>query len=136
MNCKICGMSVIVFPKFIKVKKKYNVPFMCVCNNLNFSYQATRDVVFVYPQKPKEKIGKIVIPENAREEQEYAVVLSIGKGYWNKKGKFIPTEIKVGDEIVYDKQIPWVCTMLGSDGKQHLVKYMGYQDVKGVINDF
>jgi co-chaperonin GroES (HSP10) len=135
MNCKEC--KEVVNEKIITVMKKYEVPFICeLCGVLKFPYQATRDVVFVYPKKPKEKIGRIIIPEQARQEQEYAVVLSVGKGYWNKKGKFIPTEIKVGDEVVYDKLIPWTRMLVGPDGRRHMVKYMGYQDVKGVISDF
>jgi len=36
---------------------------------------------------------------------------------------------------MYDKKIPWKINCIGSDDKEHEVKFMGEQDVFGVVNE-
>lgn len=111
------------------------IPFSCVlCGSLAFKYKAIRDVVFVWPDPPKEQVGSIHIPEAFRAYEEYGTVVSIGKGTMDKSKKFfVPTELKVGDYVVYDKTVPWQMDIDGTDGRLHVVKYMGEQDIKGIV---
>lgn len=116
------------------------VPFRCeICGAIKFRYQAVRDVVFLYPLPKKERTeGGIYLPDEKYVGGSYidrispplAVVLSCGKGYWTKKGKFVPSSgIGVGDVVYYSRKVPWRLWMDGVDGKKHAVIYCGYQDV-------
>jgi len=102
------------------------------CPFKKFPYKGLRDVVFVWPFEPPKKIGSFHIPDVIREntEIEYGVVLSAGKGYYTNKGKFRPTRVVEGDVVIYDKTVPWVIEIEGQK-----VKYMGYADVKGTVNE-
>lgn len=120
---------------------KYKVPFMCTkCGSLNFPYQALRDIIFLYPVPElgnPEKIGHIVIPESIRnvKESEYAIVLSAGKEYIAKKGKRFSVEVVAGDLVIYDKQVPWVQFVKGSDGKQKRTRFCSYADILAIIKE-
>lgn len=132
--CLKCGQKESIQIKEVVIK--FNIPFVCpICNQIDFKYQAIKDRVFVWSEKLPEKVGGIIIPEILREvflgESGYGVVLSCGKGYYDKKGIFHSVDIKVGDIVVYDKQVPWEKII-----ENHRVKFMGYQDVQGVINEF
>ena len=71
------------------------------------------DWAVIRPKEADEKTtGGIVIPDSARERSERGEVLAIGKGHYkeerDKKGKiidkkFVSTEVKPGDEVLYEK---------------------------------
>ena len=42
-------------------------------------------------------IGRIIIPDAAREKPQEGQVLAVGKGKLNDKGQRVPLEVKVGD---------------------------------------
>lgn len=132
LKCEICGST---NEKLKEIVEKKKIPFYCkVCGRISFKYQAIRDIVFVWPDPPKEQVGSIIIPDVAQKLDEYGTVLSVGEGTFDAKRKvFIPTQVKVGDYVVYDKDIPWQMDVEGADGKKHLVKYMGQQDIKGIV---
>jgi len=143
MECKKCGMGLEFYGleemKIRNMLVKYSVPFNCLqCGSLDFKYQAIRDLVFVFPLKTPDKIGSIFLSDSIKNmyEQEYGIGLSVGKGYWTKKGKFKSTFINVGDLVIYDKQIPWILRILDTYGKKCKIKYMGYQDVKALVKDY
>jgi len=145
MNCKSCnaevkkvdGKAVPVDENLIKIVLLHRLPFYCEeCGAFKFPYRAVRDVVFLFSdQIPEETPGGILIPSVVRDSMhsEYGVVLSVGKGYWDKKMKFHPTEVKVGDKVMYDKTVPWTQDVEGADGKVYKVKVMGERDVKGLV---
>ena len=148
-TCPSCNAIVNVYEKvvgtktifeYIPIKEPpkslslFKVPFCCVtCGNLFFPLQAVRDIVFLYPKPKQEKIGSIIIPEAFRTEEEEAVVLSFGKGYYKKK-TFIPIELELGDIVKYDKNIPWVHYVRASDGIKHRVKYCSYEDILSIVS--
>jgi len=47
--------------------------------------------------------GGIFIPQTAQEKTQRGVVEAVGPGKKNDKGELIPIEVKVGDEVIYDK---------------------------------
>lgn len=101
-----------------------------------FPYRPIRDVIFVLQLDIPEKIGSIFIPEQYREDYSngYGLVLAVGPGYYDKgRHKFIPTELEVGQYVIFDKMIPWRMDAVGVDGKSHEVRYMGEQDVKVIL---
>ena len=116
---------------------KYKIPFFCKeCGSLEFKYKPLRDIVFVWPDVIPEKVGSIIVPSTVESLQtEYGVIIGVGQGFYSKKGILIKPQIKVGDYIVYDKGVPWMMEVRTEDGKSHHVKYMGAQDVKGVVTD-
>lgn len=70
------------------------------------------DWVVLEPGGEEEKsAGGIIIPEVAKEKPQWGVVVSAGPGaYEREKGgkkeeekKFVPTEVKAGDRVLYEK---------------------------------
>ena len=58
--------------------------------------------------------GGIVLPESyANESLPKAQVLSVGRGRITKKGKVLPTDVKVGDEVLISKFSGEEIEMLG-----------------------
>jgi len=109
---------------------------------LKFPYRAILDRVFIWPCPPPERLGKkklIYVPE---EYQKYyqkgeGVLLSVGPGYWDDKGKWHPTspDLRPGCLVSYDKTVPWGFFEDGLDGRQHYVVICGYRDLYGLLPD-
>lgn len=131
-------------------KDKYGVevPFRCkICGAIKPALRALRDVVILYCIPEIEKIGSIYLPEDdnfvggnmrQREKKPYAVVLSVGPGYYDfSKKKWVESAagISVGDMVMYEKRIPkgWSFEHVGVDGKVHKVIVCGCQDIYGVL---
>lgn len=61
------------------------------------------DRVLVKPAAADEKIGKIIIPENAKEKPVRGEVLAVGKGRILADGTRAPMGVKPGDVVMYGK---------------------------------
>ncbi len=69
------------------------------------------DWVVIIETEPQEvTAGGIIIPESAKEKPQWGIVDSMGTGIYEeadpkKKGdrKFVPTEVKVGEEVLFEK---------------------------------
>jgi len=132
--CKECGQEVGYMSAIVKLKQ---IPFYCkTCGALHFKFKATGDKVFVWPDPVPDKIGKeglIVIPEKWKERNKsaYGTVLTVGPGCISKDNKrFIKTELKVGDYVMYDINVPWSVDVFGVDDKRYVVPLMGELDIK------
>ena len=153
MTCKECGTELKEYLTEVDVGdhhfhakneilfnmvNKYKIPFFCEeCGSLRFKFEAIRDIVFVWPEVKPERVGTIIIPDTVSSlSTEYGVVLSVGAGTWDKVGrKYYESNLKVGDCVVYDVGVPWGMDVVGNDGINRIVKYMGEQDIKGVLVD-
>jgi len=62
--------------------------------------------------------GGIVLPETAKEKPQKGVVLSIGPGERDDKGKRIEMDVKAGDTVLYAK---YAGTEIKVDGKKLLI---------------
>ena len=62
--------------------------------------------------------GGIVLPETAKEKPQKGVVLSIGPGERDDKGKRIEMDIQAGDTVLYAK---YAGTEIKVDGKKLLI---------------
>jgi len=72
-----------------------------------------QDWALIRPKSEKEKsAGGIIIPEVAKEKPQEGEVLAVGGGHYkeerDKKGnviekKFVPTVVKPGDHVLYEK---------------------------------
>ena len=47
--------------------------------------------------------GGIIIPDTAKEKPQEGEVVAVGDGTKNSKGNWIPSSLKLGDKIVYNK---------------------------------
>jgi len=116
--------------------KKYKIPFVCSkCGTFDFPYIAQQSRVFLWPD-PVEKIGSLIIPDKIQFAMinDYGTVLSVGKGYFNRtQHRYIPTELKTGDRVIYDKNIPWSIEVEAQDGKKYEVKLMPEADIKCLV---
>ena len=59
--------------------------------------------------------GGIVLPDTAKEKPQEAKVIAVGKGKVSDEGKLIPTEVKVGDKILFGKYSGTEITMEGTE---------------------
>ena len=121
-----------------EVVEKYQVPFKCnTCGNIKFPYRALHGIVFIWPKIIKEKTtGGIVVPEFAQYnlKSSTGIVLTCGKGCKHKKtGKFVEADIKIGDIVLYDKNIPWKMDIEATDNKEYPVDLMNILDVNCVL---
>ncbi len=65
--------------------------------------QPLNDKVLVEPLKVEEKVGGLFIPEKAKESSQRGKIISIGRGKLNEKGEIIPSNLKIGDIILFPK---------------------------------
>ena len=115
-------------------------PFTNEKGELVFSYRVFRDLVFVWPVPSPEKLGKqqlIFIPEHLKKQYQdgVGIILAVGSGYTNSKGKYYPTpsELKPGVKVVFDTSVPWGMYFEGQDGKKHYVVLCGVSNIFGVV---
>ena len=81
------------------------------------------DRVLVLPAQAEEKVGGIIIPDNAKEKPQRGKVVAVGNG--TKDEEMI---LKVGDEVLYGK---YAGTELENDGEKYLM--MRQSDVLAVV---
>lgn len=56
--------------------------------------------VFVKALPTRKMVGSIVLPDTSSITQRIGVVTAVGRGFW-KGDKFVPTEVQVGDKVVF-----------------------------------
>lgn len=66
------------------------------------------DHILIEPIKEEEKTKSgILLPETAEKEKpEQGKIISVGPGKRNKKGEYIPLEVKAGDVVLFAKYGP------------------------------
>ncbi|MFC1485844.1 co-chaperone GroES [Candidatus Latescibacterota bacterium] len=84
--------------------------------------------------KPSEEVesktaGGIIIPDTAKEKPSRGKVVSVGPGRQDENGKFIPMNVKVGDEVLYSKY--GATDEIEFSGEKYLI--MSEMDIKAVI---
>jgi chaperonin GroES len=71
---------------------------------LSMNLQPLEDRIVVRPAEAEEttKSG-LVIPDTAKEKPQQGEVLAVGPGRRSETGDLIPTDVNVGDRVVYSK---------------------------------
>lgn len=69
--------------------------------------------------------GGIIIPDAAKEKAQTGSVIAVGPGRVDREGKFVPTQVKVGDLIYFGK---YTGTEAGDD---HLI--VREDEILGVV---
>lgn len=73
------------------------------------------DRVIIEPIKGPEKIGAIVIPDQARAKSTQGIVLAVGPGRVSEHGVLIPMTVRVGDEVVFSE---YTASQIKVDGRE------------------
>src|SRR6266511_2786661 len=70
----------------------------------------------------------IIIPDNAKEKPQEGKAVAVGPGGRDASGKLIPSDVKVGDRVLFGK---WSGTEIKIDDVEYLI--MKETDVMGVL---
>ena len=90
--------------------------------------QPLGDRVLLQPLEAEEKTsGGIIVPDSAKEKPQEGKIIAVGKGKV-EAGKVIPTEVKVGDKVLYGK---YSGTEIKVDGEEMLI--VKEEDILAVI---
>lgn len=124
-------------------ENKQLTPFHDKKGELVFLYQPLRDLIFIWPLPPPERIGEVKllhIPEQSRKQYQggIGIVLAVGPGYQNDKGiwkSLPPPELKSGVKVKFDINVPWGNCFTAQDGKEYYVCLCGISDVYGIVKD-
>jgi chaperonin GroES len=76
----------------------------------------------------EQRVGGIIIPDNAREKPQQGKVVSVGRGRLTDKGDLIPLDIQTGDVVLFGK---YAGTDIKLDGIDYLI--LREEDVLGVV---
>jgi chaperonin GroES len=71
----------------------------------------------------------IIIPDNAQEKPQRGEVVAVGPGGRDESGKLIPTDVRVGDQVLFGK---WSGTEVKIDEVEYLI--MKENDIMGVLS--
>ena len=72
--------------------------------------------------------GGIIIPDTVQEKPSQGEIIAIGPGGRDESGKLIPSDLKLGDRLLFGK---WSGTEIKLDGVDYLI--MKESDVMGVV---
>lgn len=61
------------------------------------------DKVVIRRKGADEKIGQIIVPDTAKEQQLTGTVMACGPGAVDSKGILIPIDVEVGDEVLFNE---------------------------------
>ena len=74
--------------------------------------------------------GGIIIPDTAQEKPSQGEIIAVGPGGRDENGKLIPSDLKVGDRVLFGK---WSGTEIMLDGVDYLI--MKESDIMGVLQE-
>ena len=75
-------------------------------------------------QDVEKSTGGIIIPDTAKEKPQSGIVVAVGEGKKDDKGKRIPMDVAVGEKIIFGK---YSGDELKIDGKEYL--FMNEDDI-------
>jgi co-chaperonin GroES (HSP10) len=148
VSCPRCGVGVIYpgvtvdTPNMSVADERlyapsFGIPFYCPeCGAIKFPLTPLRDLVYIWDDPVKDKIGSFYIPDKkAKHVQSYfGKILAIGPGY-SKGGRFFPTELHVGDYVAFNRSVPHRVSLEGNDGKIYPVRMVGEQDIVALVDE-
>ena len=68
-----------------------------------FPLELMGDNVAISPDRERERVGLIFLPEASREKPRQGVVVAIGPGKRSESGVLIPTRLAVGDRVLFGR---------------------------------
>ena len=85
-------------------------------------------ILVVRIEEEQKTKGGIIIPDTAKEKPMQGKVVAVGSGKLDEKGKRVPLDVKVGDQVLFSK---YAGTEIKIDGIEHL--FMREDDILGVM---
>ena len=79
-------------------------------------------------EESEQRVGGIIIPDNAKEKPQQGKVIAVGKGRIEKDGKVIPLDVKAGDTVLFGK---YAGQEIKIDGKELLI--VREEEVLGIV---
>ncbi len=77
------------------------------------------DRVVIEPTaEQEEKVGNIYIPDTAKEKPNEGKIIAVGPGRVSEDGKTIPSQVQVGQKVLYGK---YSGTDIKENGKEYLI---------------
>jgi chaperonin GroES len=76
----------------------------------------------------EQRVGGIIIPDNAREKPQQGKVVSVGRGRLTDKGDILPLDVQPGDIVLFGK---YAGTDIKLDGADYLI--LREEDVLGIV---
>jgi chaperonin GroES len=73
-------------------------------------------------------VGKIIVPDSAKEKPQEAEVVAVGPGRVSEQGKLLPLTLKAGDVVLIGK---WSGTEVTIDSEEYLI--LKEDEVLGVL---
>lgn len=108
-------------------------------NGAIFAYKPLRDVCFIWPFPLPTTLGKkgiieIPIQHRNNHKNSYGILLAIGPGWTDNKGKYHQTQpdLYPGCFVMYDNTVPWKIIEKIDDQKIKIIM-CGEGDIKGII---
>lgn len=93
-------------------------------------FRPLADKLLVKPAAAEEKIGSIIVPDNAKEKPVRGEVLAVGNGRALDDGTRVPIAVKPGDVVLYGKYAGTDVRVNGEDAK-----ILKEEDILGVVED-
>jgi len=81
-------------------------------------------------EEGEQQIGRIIIPDTAKEKPQQGTVIAVGNGKVNDDGTRIPLDVKAGDRILFGK---YSGQEIKLDGEEYLI--VKEDEVLAVIED-
>jgi co-chaperonin GroES (HSP10) len=122
--------------EFKKVNMEEKNPFL-VDGEIVCGLKMIGSKVIIWTDAKPLKLGSFWLPLNLRDREKLSVgtVISIGPGYFDKnKNRYVYSEVKPGQRVVFDNTTPWPLDVKDPSGKIQSVRLMTELDIKGIIN--
>ena len=85
--------------------------------------------VLVQRQEAKAMKGGIFLPEAAKQKPKQGIVIAVGPGKTDDKGRTIPMDVKVGNEVLFSS---YGGSDYSLDGQEYLI--LAENDILAVFN--
>ena len=85
--------------------------------------------ILVQREEAKTTKGGILLPESAQEKQKRGIVLAVGPGKVDDRGRLHPVDVKVGDQILFSS---YAGSEYKSDGQEFLI--LSEEDILATVN--
>jgi chaperonin GroES len=97
--------------------------------DVTMKFKPLRDRLLVmYSAEPEKSSGGIFIPDTAKEKPQKGEVVAVGQGKITDDGKLQKMEIKVGDEVLFEK---YSGSKINIEDQEYLI--IREDDILGII---
>ncbi len=110
-------------------KKKSTAKKQAKERRVKVAMKPLRDrVVVKRAEEPEQKVGRIVVPDSAREKPQEAEVVAAGPGRLSDNGKVLPLDVRKGDRVLIGK---WAGTEVTIEAQEYLI--LKEDEILGVL---